>query len=74
LASLLISRGYRLADCTIDNEDYVFNAAYLKALARSDHSMAAPFSGASPRCSICAVSVEREGHILALARARIGGT
>ena len=30
LAAFLAQRGYRLAPCTIDNEDYIFNAAYLK--------------------------------------------
>ena len=34
------SRGYTVAVCTIDNEDYVFNAAYLKMLARNDTASA----------------------------------
>jgi peptidoglycan/xylan/chitin deacetylase (PgdA/CDA1 family) len=41
LAAFLTQRGYRLAPCTIDNEDYVFNAAYLKMLANKDTASAA---------------------------------
>jgi peptidoglycan/xylan/chitin deacetylase (PgdA/CDA1 family) len=36
VASFLAQRGYRVAPCTIDNEDYVFNIAYLKMLANHD--------------------------------------
>ena len=41
IATFLASRGYRLAVCTIDNQDYVFNAAYLKMLANKDDNSAA---------------------------------
>ena len=41
LAAFLAQRGYRLAPCTIDNEDYIFNAAYLKMLANKDEASAA---------------------------------
>jgi peptidoglycan/xylan/chitin deacetylase (PgdA/CDA1 family) len=41
VAAFLIQRGYRLAPCTIDNEDYVFNVAYLKMLANRDQASAA---------------------------------
>lgn len=36
ISTFLKSRGYTLAVCTIDNEDYRFNGAYLKMLARND--------------------------------------
>ncbi|MGA8215565.1 MAG: polysaccharide deacetylase family protein [Candidatus Sulfotelmatobacter sp.] len=41
VAAFLAQRGYRLAPCTIDNEDYVFNVAYLKMLANKDGASAA---------------------------------
>ena len=41
VAAFLAERGYRLAPCTIDNEDYVFNAVYLKMLANKDQASAA---------------------------------
>jgi peptidoglycan/xylan/chitin deacetylase (PgdA/CDA1 family) len=41
IAAFLKSRGYTVAVCTIDNEDYVFNVAYLKMLARNDTAAAA---------------------------------
>jgi peptidoglycan/xylan/chitin deacetylase (PgdA/CDA1 family) len=40
LAAFLTQRGYKVAVCTIDNEDYVFDRAYLLALARKDNSSA----------------------------------
>ena len=40
VAAFLARRGYQLAPCTIDNEDYVFNAAYLKMLANKDEASA----------------------------------
>jgi peptidoglycan/xylan/chitin deacetylase (PgdA/CDA1 family) len=36
IAVFLSQRGYRVATCTIDNSDYVFNAAYLLMLAKDD--------------------------------------
>jgi peptidoglycan/xylan/chitin deacetylase (PgdA/CDA1 family) len=36
LAAFLSERGYRLATCTIDNSDFVFNAAYVRMLANQD--------------------------------------
>jgi peptidoglycan/xylan/chitin deacetylase (PgdA/CDA1 family) len=36
IAAFLKAHGYRIAVCTIDNEDYAFNDAYLKALADND--------------------------------------
>jgi peptidoglycan/xylan/chitin deacetylase (PgdA/CDA1 family) len=41
IAGFLTQRGYRVAVCTIDNEDYVFNAAYLKMLSSKDNISAA---------------------------------
>ena len=41
IAGFLTDRGYRVAVCTIDNEDYAFNAAYLKVLSRKDNPSAA---------------------------------
>lgn len=41
VAAFLAERGYRLAPCTIDNEDYRFNDAYLKMLANKDEASAA---------------------------------
>jgi peptidoglycan/xylan/chitin deacetylase (PgdA/CDA1 family) len=41
LAAFLEARGYRLAVCTIDNEDYVFNPPYLKMLSSKDEASAA---------------------------------
>ena len=36
IAAFLSQRGYRLATCTIDNSDYLFNAAYVQMLAKND--------------------------------------
>lgn len=36
IAAFLASRGYRLAVCTIDTSDYIFNNAYLLMLAKKD--------------------------------------
>jgi peptidoglycan/xylan/chitin deacetylase (PgdA/CDA1 family) len=36
LAAFLTQRGYRLATCTIDSSDYLFNNAYLRMLAAGD--------------------------------------
>jgi peptidoglycan/xylan/chitin deacetylase (PgdA/CDA1 family) len=41
VSTFLAHRGYRIGPCTIDNEDYVFNAAYLKMLANKDAASAA---------------------------------
>lgn len=38
VAEFLSNRGYRLATCTIDNSDYLFNNAYVQMLARHDSS------------------------------------
>jgi peptidoglycan/xylan/chitin deacetylase (PgdA/CDA1 family) len=38
VAAFLTQRGYRVAACTIDNSDYVFNAAYVPMLAAHDSS------------------------------------
>jgi peptidoglycan/xylan/chitin deacetylase (PgdA/CDA1 family) len=40
IAAFLSQRGYRLATCTIDNSDYVFNHAYLLMIAKSDDAAA----------------------------------
>jgi peptidoglycan/xylan/chitin deacetylase (PgdA/CDA1 family) len=40
LVAYLSQRGYRLATCTIDNSDYVFNAAYVRMLANKDDASA----------------------------------
>jgi peptidoglycan/xylan/chitin deacetylase (PgdA/CDA1 family) len=40
IASFLAKRGYKVVGCTIDNEDFVFNSAYLKMLAAKDDSSA----------------------------------
>jgi peptidoglycan/xylan/chitin deacetylase (PgdA/CDA1 family) len=36
VAAFLSQRGYRLATCTIDNSDYLFNTAYVQMLAKND--------------------------------------
>ena len=36
IASFLTRHGYRLAPCTIDNSDYLFNRVYVRLLARHD--------------------------------------
>jgi peptidoglycan/xylan/chitin deacetylase (PgdA/CDA1 family) len=36
LAAFLSQRGYRVATCTIDNSDYLFNGAYVQMLAKND--------------------------------------
>lgn len=41
IAAFLKKRGYRVAVCTIENEDYAFNAAYLKMLSSRDGTSAA---------------------------------
>src|SRR5712675_215382 len=43
IAALLADRGYQVAGCTIDNEDDLFNEAYLRMLARNDEVSAARF-------------------------------
>jgi peptidoglycan/xylan/chitin deacetylase (PgdA/CDA1 family) len=40
VAAFLERRRYRLAACTIDNEDYVFDKAYLRMLAKKDTAAA----------------------------------
>jgi peptidoglycan/xylan/chitin deacetylase (PgdA/CDA1 family) len=40
IAAFLSKRGYRLAACTIDNSDYLFNDAYVRMLARNDNGAA----------------------------------
>jgi peptidoglycan/xylan/chitin deacetylase (PgdA/CDA1 family) len=41
IAAFLAARGYRLAPCTIDNSDYVFNTTYVLAIERHDNETAA---------------------------------
>ncbi len=41
VASFLARRGYRLAPCTIENSDWMFNSAYALMLASHDHASAA---------------------------------
>jgi peptidoglycan/xylan/chitin deacetylase (PgdA/CDA1 family) len=41
VASFLKERGYEVAACTIDNEDYLFEAAYIQMLAKKDDTSAA---------------------------------
>jgi peptidoglycan/xylan/chitin deacetylase (PgdA/CDA1 family) len=41
IAAFLAQRGYRLAPCTIENSDWLFNNAYGRMLARHDHASAA---------------------------------
>ncbi|HEY1759866.1 MAG TPA: polysaccharide deacetylase family protein [Bryobacteraceae bacterium] len=36
IAEFLAQRGYKLATCTIDTSDYIFNNAYLRMLAKKD--------------------------------------
>lgn len=38
IAAFLAQRGYRLATCTIDNSDYLFNDAYVRMLAKRDEA------------------------------------
>jgi peptidoglycan/xylan/chitin deacetylase (PgdA/CDA1 family) len=38
LAAFLSGQGYRLAACTIDNSDYIFNGAYVRMLGNHDPS------------------------------------
>jgi peptidoglycan/xylan/chitin deacetylase (PgdA/CDA1 family) len=40
IAAYLAQHGYKVATCTIDNSDYIFNAAYLKMLAKGDQQSA----------------------------------
>jgi peptidoglycan/xylan/chitin deacetylase (PgdA/CDA1 family) len=40
VALFLKQRGYEVAACTIDNEDYLFNAAYIQMLAKKDDARA----------------------------------
>jgi peptidoglycan/xylan/chitin deacetylase (PgdA/CDA1 family) len=40
IAAFLMQRGYRLATCTIDTSDYVFNDAYVQMLAKNDQAAA----------------------------------
>jgi peptidoglycan/xylan/chitin deacetylase (PgdA/CDA1 family) len=41
IANFLAKRNYRLATCTIDNSDYLFNDAYVRMLAKRDIASAA---------------------------------
>jgi peptidoglycan/xylan/chitin deacetylase (PgdA/CDA1 family) len=41
IAAFIKSRGYRIAPCTIENSDWSFNAAYVKAKLRGDEPMEA---------------------------------
>jgi peptidoglycan/xylan/chitin deacetylase (PgdA/CDA1 family) len=41
VAGFLAQRGYRLAPCTIENSDWMFDAAYGRVLARGDRTSAA---------------------------------
>ena len=41
IAAFLAGRGYKVATCTIDNSDYIFNNAYVKMLAKKDDAAAA---------------------------------
>ena len=41
VAAFLKQRGYEIAACTIDNEDYLFNAAYIQMLAKKVDAQAA---------------------------------
>jgi peptidoglycan/xylan/chitin deacetylase (PgdA/CDA1 family) len=41
IAAFLAQRGYKVVFCTIDNEDYVFDAAYRKILSNKDEASAA---------------------------------
>ena len=41
VAAFLKQRGYEVAACTIDNEDYLFNAAYIQMLAKKVDAQAA---------------------------------
>jgi peptidoglycan/xylan/chitin deacetylase (PgdA/CDA1 family) len=38
VAAFLTQRGYRVATCTIDSSDYLFNSAYVRMLAQHDSS------------------------------------
>jgi peptidoglycan/xylan/chitin deacetylase (PgdA/CDA1 family) len=40
VAAFLSQRGYRLAPCTIDNSDYLFNVAYVRMLSEHDSAAA----------------------------------
>ena len=40
IAAFLAARGYSLATCTIENSDFVFNAAYVRMLAAHDDESA----------------------------------
>jgi len=46
VAAFLEQRGYEVAACTIDNEDYLFNATYIQMLAKKDDSSAAKLRAA----------------------------
>ena len=39
VAKFLAGRGYRLATCTIDNSDYLFNATYVQMLAAKERQV-----------------------------------
>ncbi len=41
IAAFLRERGYRVAACTMTNDDFIFNAAYVRMLARHDSASAA---------------------------------
>lgn len=43
VAAFLAQRGYRIAPHTIENSDFIFNAAYVDALRKGDETLAARF-------------------------------
>jgi peptidoglycan/xylan/chitin deacetylase (PgdA/CDA1 family) len=40
IAAFLAAHRYKVATCTIDNSDYLFNAAYVRIIANNDHQTA----------------------------------
>ena len=51
VAAFLSQRGYRVATCTIDSSDYVFNSAYVRMLV----STIPPFGGFARNTSLIRV-------------------
>jgi peptidoglycan/xylan/chitin deacetylase (PgdA/CDA1 family) len=67
IAAFLARRGYRVATCTIENDDWVFNGAYVRLLARGDTT-----SAARVRTKYLAYTAAKMAYFASLSREVLG--
>jgi peptidoglycan/xylan/chitin deacetylase (PgdA/CDA1 family) len=67
IAAFLARRGYRVATCTIENDDWVFNAAYVRMVARGDTT-----SAARVRAKYLAYTTAKIAYFASLSRQVLG--